>query len=254
MTGGGVRDEGAGRGFWPWAPKTVDLVKTVVAGLVFWGMFLVETMKEDAEEDGGWGAKLLIMDDRGWGTTLLIMGALGIGANKIVGALHTLMKDQNNRNVKDVRWHLSQQWFVVRLGEVYSYTSCKTIYYYGGVKGVAAERCVFLAMQLLFLLLYFLLDKCRELHKDNLRWSTLSSSSALNRKFCKPFVLQLPRLPSLKTQPTDTSIDPFEIVNDPIRTPLPVCRRVASSPVTPLSQSYIFDTIHEDTLIPSSTF
>ena len=50
--------------------------------------------------------------------------------------LQTSVKDQNDRNIKDLRWHLSQQWFVVRLGEVYSYTSCGAIYYYEGFKGI----------------------------------------------------------------------------------------------------------------------
>ena len=128
----------------------------------------------------------------------------------------------------------------MRLGEVYSYASCGAIYYYEGFKGVTANGCVFLAMQLLFFLLYLLLDKCRELHKDNPRWSTLSSSSAPNHKSCNPFARSCPDFrPSkqcvLPAQPTDIPIDPFEIDDDPIRTLLPVYRRVALSSVTPLS-------------------
>ena len=53
-------------------------------------MFLAETMGEDVEEDKGWEA------------TLFVMGDLGIGANAILGALQTFVKDQNDRNVKEV--------------------------------------------------------------------------------------------------------------------------------------------------------
>ena len=51
---------------------------------------------------------------------------------------------------------------------------------------------MFLTMQLLFLLLYLLLDNYREIHKDNPGWSTLSSSSAPNRKSGNPFARSCP--------------------------------------------------------------
>ena len=66
------------------------------------------------------------------------MEALDIGVKEIMGVLQTFVKDQNDRYVRDVGWHLSQQWFVVRLGEVYSDASCGAIYYYEGVKRVVA--------------------------------------------------------------------------------------------------------------------
>ena len=81
---------------------------------------------------------------------------------------------------------------MVRLGAVYSYTSCGVIYYYEGVKVITVQGCEFLAMQLLFLLLYFLLDNFRELQEEDSRWSTLSSSSPPNLKSCNLFARRYP--------------------------------------------------------------